>query len=103
MIGGCSTLQGTCAEEGKGGAVLQPDVAGAVLQTVLAEIVSPGEVALIEALQDPFTHNEPPGPERPATGWALDQGGERRTAGSMMSRVVWLPASWDALMKSAKS
>ena len=68
--------------------MLQPDVAGTVVQTVLAEVVSPGEVALIEALKDPFTHNEPPGPERPATRRSLDQGGERRTAGSMMIRVV---------------
>lgn len=83
--------------------VFEPIIIRLTEQALLAKVIGSREIALVETVNDPITHAGRPRQWQRNAHWLIGQGGVRRAIGSIMTRVAWFPASWDALMKSANS
>ena len=61
MIGGGRSLERPRADQTQHGAMLEPKIIRTVTKTVLTKIIGPGEITLVETVNDPLTHAPAPG------------------------------------------
>jgi len=93
------TLQSAGTDETQDSPVAQPQIVGPVAQGVQAQIIGPCQIALLEPVGNvvALRHSVLPVPARRPGGFNQ---GMTLILGSIMTRVDWLPASCEALMKS---
>ena len=93
------SLQSTGADKTQDSAVAQPKIVRPLAQGVLAQVIGPGQVTLLEPVCNVVALRHPvlPVPARRPGGFNQ---GMTLILGSIMTRVDWLPASCEALMKS---